>query len=60
MLRYIPGLAAALAAFIALKLVGLVLSLGLQFLVFVVTYLAVVFAVDAALTRYGQAKNDKK
>lgn len=59
MLRYVPGLAAALAAFIVLKLVGLVGSLGVQFLVFIVTYLVVVFAVDAALTRYGQAKNTK-
>jgi len=56
MLRYIPGLAGALAAFVALKLVGLVGSLGIQLLVFLATYGVVFFAVDSALTRYGQAK----
>ena len=54
MLRHVPGIVAALAAFIALKLVSLVGSLALQFLVFFAVYLAVSFSVDAALTRYGQ------
>ncbi len=58
MIKFVPGLIAAIAAFIILKLFGWVGSLSTQILLFFGTYGVVVFVVDAAMKRYGDTKKD--
>jgi hypothetical protein len=58
MIKFVPGLIAAIAAFIILKLFGWVGSLSTQILLFFGTYGVVVFVVDAAMKRYGETKRD--
>ena len=55
MLRYIPGLLGAVAAMVALRLLGM-LDFSLRILIFFAVYLAVTIFVDKAMARYG--KND--
>ena len=54
MIRFVPGLVAAIAAFVVLKLISWVESQDRQFLIYLVTYGVAAVAVDAALKRYGQ------
>ena len=51
MLKYIPGLVGAIAAYLGLKFIGWIagLSLGVQIVVFLVIYFVVAFAVDKAI-----------
>ncbi len=58
MIKFVPGLIAAIAAFIILKLFGWVGSLSTQILLFFGTYGVVVFVVDTAMKRYGDTKRD--
>jgi hypothetical protein len=58
MIKFVPGLIAAIAAFIILKLFGWVGSLSTQILLFFGTYGVVVFVVDAAMKRYGETKRE--
>ena len=58
MIKFVPGLIAAIAAFIILKLFGWVGSLSTQILLFFGTYVVVVFVVDAAMMQYGQTKKE--
>lgn len=53
MLRFVPGLLGAVAAFVVLRLLSWVGSLTFELLVFLGTYAAVAVSVDAALKRYG-------
>jgi membrane protein implicated in regulation of membrane protease activity len=55
MLRFVPGFAAAIGAFLALNLVTW-LPFLLQFLVFLGTYGFLAVAVDKSLKRYGDGK----
>ena len=59
MIRFIPGLVAAVAAFVVLKLLLLMdASLTAQAVVFLITYLAAAVGADFALRRYrGPQKN---
>ena len=52
MLRFVPGFAAAIGAFVVLSLVGWLPSL-LQFLVFLGVYGFLAVTVDKSLKRYG-------
>ena len=57
-LRFVPGLIAAVVAFIALKLLfwfGFA-ALIYEILVFVLVYIAVVVVVDRAMTAYGSPR----
>jgi hypothetical protein len=58
MIKFVPGLIAALAAFVVLKLFGWVGSLSTQIFLFFGTYVVVVFVVDAAMKRYGETKKE--
>ena len=58
MIKFVPGLIAAIAAFIILKLFGWVGSLSTQILLFFGTYGVVVFVVDVAMKRYGETKKE--
>jgi len=55
MLKYIPGLIGAIAAYLGLKFIGWVagLSFGVQIVVFLVIYFVVAFSVDKAMSQYG-------
>jgi multidrug efflux pump subunit AcrB len=53
MLRYIPGLAGALAAMVAFRLLGM-LDFSVRILIFFVVYLAVTIFLDKAMARYGR------
>jgi len=55
MLRYIPGLAGAVAALVAFHLLG-VLDFTIRILIFFVVYLVVTIAIDRAMSRYGKDK----
>lgn len=50
--KHLPGMAGALAAFVALKLLGWT-GLGYQLAAFLATYLIVTLLVDQAMRRYG-------
>lgn len=54
--RFIPGLIAAIAALVAMRLVGIFgfISDTLQVIVFIVTYIVVAIAVDGAMRTYGK------
>ncbi len=54
MIRFIPGIIAAIAAFIAIKLLAWALSLTAQLLIFFGVYIVVMLAVDAALKNYSK------
>ena len=56
MIKFVPGLVAAIAAFIILQLFGWIGSLSTQILLFFGTYGVIVFVVDAAMKRYGETK----
>lgn len=51
--RHVPGLTGAIAAFVVLKLLGWT-GLGYQLAAFVGTYLVVSALVDQAMRRYGR------
>ena len=51
-LRYVPGVVAAMVAFVATKLVAWT-ELGFEFRVFLTAYLVVVLSVDRGMKRYG-------
>lgn len=55
MLKYIPGLVGAIAAYLGLKFISWIadLSLGVQFVAFLVIYFAVAFSVDKGMSQYG-------
>jgi multidrug efflux pump subunit AcrB len=53
MLRYLPGLAGALAAMVAFRLLGM-LEFSIRILVFFAMYLVVTILVDKAMARYGK------
>ncbi len=53
MIKYLPGLTGAIAAFIALLFLGW-LELSLRGLAFLAIYLVVTISLDKALTRYGR------
>jgi hypothetical protein len=56
MSRFLPGIAGAAGAFIALKLISLgdIADLGLQIVIYVAAYVVVTVAADRAMVRYGQ------
>lgn len=53
MLKFIPGLIAAIAGFLVIKLSAWALSLTAEILIFVVIYIVVTFIIDSAFKRYG-------
>ena len=53
MLRYIPGLAGAVAAMVSFSLLGL-LDFSLRILIFFTVYLVVTIFVDKSMARYGR------
>ena len=57
LIRFLPGFVAAIAAYLALKLVGwLTPSLSFEILLFFGTYVVVTVIVDAAMKKYGEKK----
>lgn len=58
LVKFIPGLAGATVAYIALKFFGLVGldSVVLEFVVFVAIYLVLAVLVDQAMRRYGTSR----
>lgn len=56
-IRLMPGLIAAVAALIAMQLIGVFtfVSQTLQIVVFLVTYIVVHLLVDGAMRKYGKA-----
>ena len=54
MVRFIPGLVAAIASFIAIKLLAWALSLTMQLIIFFGVYIIVMLIVDAALKNYSK------
>ena len=55
LIRLLPGLLAALVGFIVLKAMAW-LSVSLQLLLFLATYLFVAVLIDRALRQYGERK----
>lgn len=53
-IRFLPGLLAALAGFIVLKAMAWI-SVSLQLLLFVVVYLLIAVLIDRALRKYGES-----
>ncbi len=53
MVKFIPGLIAAIVGFLTIKLSAWALSLTAEFLIFVAIYIVVTVIIDAALKRYG-------
>ena len=53
MLRYIAGLAGAIAAMVAFRLLGM-LDFSVRILIFLAVYLVVTIIVDKAFVRYGK------
>ena len=51
-LRYVPGVVAAMFAFVATKLVAWT-EIGFEFGVFIAAYLVMVVSVDRGMKRYG-------
>ena len=58
-LKYIPGLVGAIAAYLGLKFISWIagLSFGVQIVVFLVIYFAVAVAVDKAFAQYGKSQS---
>jgi hypothetical protein len=56
MLRYIAGLAGAVAAMVAFRLLGM-LDFSARFLIFIAVYLTVTIIVDKAMARYGKKES---
>ena len=56
MLRFLPGLAGAAGAFIALKLIAPIISTSLlvEVIVFAVIYVVITLLIDRAMSRYGR------
>ena len=54
MVRFIPGLLAAIAGFLVIKLSAWAFSLTAEILIFVTIYIAITLIIDAALKRYGK------
>ena len=59
LIKFVPGFVAAVVAFVVLKLVALVGSLWLQIVAFFGVYLFVAIFAEIAMTRYGQAQQQK-
>ncbi len=59
MVKFIPGLIAAIVGFLTIKLSAWALSLTAEFLIFVAIYIVVTFIIDAALKRYGSLELKK-
>jgi len=55
MVRFIPGIIAAIAAFLAMKLLAWALSLTAQLVIFFGVYIVVILVVDAALKRFNNS-----
>lgn len=53
MIKIIPGLIAAIAGFLVIKLSAWALSLTAEILIFVAIYVVVTLIIDAAFKRYG-------
>ena len=53
LIRFLPGLLAALAGFIVLKAMAW-LSVSLQLLLFITAYILVAVLIDRALRQYGE------
>ena len=55
LIKFLPGLAGAAVAFVALKLVALLTlgSIALEFVIFVCAYLVVAVLLEQAMTHYG-------
>jgi hypothetical protein len=56
MIKFIPGFAAATAAYIVLKIFGWINSLSIEIILFFCTYLIVTVVVDIAMKKYGEKK----
>ncbi len=58
MIRFLPGFVAAVAAYLAMKLLGWInQSLSFEILLFFGTYIVVTVIVDTAMKKYGEKKN---
>jgi hypothetical protein len=58
LIRFLPGFVAAVAAYLAMKLIGWVgQSLSFEILLFFGTYVVVTVIVDAAMKKYGEKKS---
>ena len=55
LIRFLPGLLAALVGFIVLKAMAW-LSVSMQLLLFIAAYILVVVLIDRALRQYGERK----
>ena len=53
MLKYVAGLAGAVAAMVAFRLLGM-FDFTIRFLIFIAVYLVVTIFVDKAMARYGK------
>ena len=55
LIKYFPGLAGAVVAFVVLKLVAFLTleSIALEFIIFAGVYLVVAVLLEQAMTRYG-------
>jgi hypothetical protein len=56
MIKFIPGIAGAAAAYIVLKIFGWIQSLSFEMILFFCTYLIVTVVVDIAMKKYGEKK----
>lgn len=53
MLKYVAGLAGAVAAMVAFRFLGM-FDFTIRFLIFIAVYLVVTISVDKAMARYGK------
>jgi ABC-type maltose transport system permease subunit len=56
MIKFIPGFAGAIAAYVVLKIFGWINSLSIEILLFFCAYLIVTVVVDIAMKKYGEKK----
>jgi len=57
MIKFIPGFAGAIAAYVVLKIFGWINSLSIEILLFFCAYLIVTVVVDIAMKKYGEKKS---
>lgn len=57
MIRFVPGLAGAVVAYVVLIFTSWIQSMPIRAAIFFGVYLFVAFAVDKAMTQYGGGKN---
>ncbi len=57
LIRFLPGLIGAIAAYVAAKLTALLASLPAEIGAFVIAYAVVTYAVDASMRRYGKSES---